>query len=262
LRDIRLIGEGVLTRLRVPSLVGQVIYRLEHRFRNVLGSAEIGGKMPIVRVQWPLWLYLSEEERMHLVAHEHAHVVTWSEFGLGVLAHGTEFQGAMRLLGYFDSPEELRLNHRAQEFLRARSRKMAGNDKATLWVKDGYIFVKTPYNPEFVQELKADIPASQRVWMGVDKVWRVAAAYHEDVYSVVRKHYGEPTVIEQEPQIVVQGGPADDPFGALLRIAPDDVLKKVYRMIAAEVHPDKGAPAEAMVALNQAWSEIKKERKL
>jgi DnaJ-class molecular chaperone len=48
----------------------------------------------------------------------------------------------------------------------------------------------------------------------------------------------------------------------MLRVAPDDVLKKVYRMIAAEIHPDKGGAPEAMIVLNTAWSEIKKERKL
>ena len=48
----------------------------------------------------------------------------------------------------------------------------------------------------------------------------------------------------------------------LRSVAPDDVLKKVYRLIAAEIHPDKGGLPEAMVALNQAWSEVKKERKL
>jgi len=263
LRDIRLIGEGALLRLRVPAMVGQIAYRLEHRFRNVLGSAEVGGPLSIVRVQWPLWLHLTEEERMHVVAHEHAHVVTWSEFGTVVAPHGAEFQAAMALLGYRDAGDELRLNRKAQEFLRERGNKVANkNDKATLWVKDGYIFVKTPYNPEFVQELKADIPSSMRTWMGVDKVWRIAAAYHEDLLSVVKKHYGEPTILEQETQVVVVGDTGNDPFGAMLRVAPDDVLKKVYRMIAAEIHPDKGGAPEAMIVLNTAWSEIKKERKL
>jgi hypothetical protein len=236
---------------------------LEHRFRNVLGSAEIGGQHPIIRVQWPLWLHLTEEEQMHIIAHEHSHLVTWLEFGTGVEPHGLEFQGAMHLLGYKVAKDELKLNRRAREFLHEKGKKMAKpNDRATLWVKDGYIFVKTPYDPEFVQELKADIPSSCRTWMGVDKVWRIAAAYHEDLLSVVKKHYGEPTVLEQETQVVVVGDSGNDPFGAMLKVAPDEVLKKVYRMIAAEIHPDKGGKPEDMVTLNQAWAEVKKERKL
>jgi len=136
------------------------------------------------------------------------------------------------------------------------------DDKATLWVKDGYIYIKTPFNPAFVQELKADIPASQRAWLGNDKVWRVAAAYHEDVLSVVRSHYGEPTILEQETQVVVVGNTEADAFSTMLKLAPDEILKKVYRMIAIELHPDKGGKSEDMAALNVAWDEIKKERKL
>ena len=40
------------------------------------------------------------------------------------------------------------------------------------------------------------------------------------------------------------------------------LLKKVYRQIAAEIHPDKGGKPEAMVTLNAAWAAIKLERKL
>lgn len=260
LRDIRLIGEGVLARLSVPRFRGQIVYQLEHRYRSILGSAEVGRGMPIIKVQWPLWLYLSDEERAHVVAHEHVHVIAWSEFGETIEGHGAEFKGAMHMLGYPTACDELVVNPRAAAFLRGS--KMATDKRATIWVKDGYIYLKTPYDQPFIQEMKADIPPSQRSWMANDKVWRIAASYHEDLLSVVKKYYGEPTIVEQEQQVVVVGNEGNDPFGAMLRVAPDDVLKKVYRLIAAEIHPDKGGLPEAMVALNQAWSEVKKERKL
>lgn len=136
------------------------------------------------------------------------------------------------------------------------------NQRATLWVKGGYIFCRTPYNEAFIQELKADIPYQARVFMKEDKVWRVDAAYHEDLLSVVKKHYGEPTILEPEETVVVVQGQGNDPFGAMLRFAPPEVLKKVYRLIAAEIHPDKGGKPEDMVTLNSAWAEIKKEKGL
>lgn len=49
-----------------------------------------------------------------------------------------------------------------------------------------------------------------------------------------------------------------DPYRALLESLPKDVLKKVYRLIAAEVHPDKGGTTEQMQKVNAAWDRIKK----
>lgn len=264
LREIRTIAEGALLRLRRTELVGQVSYQLEPRFRKVLGMAIVDPRrMPIVKIAYPLWNLMNEKERTHLIGHEVSHLVTWVEFGHRVEPHGIEFQGAMRLLGYHDAPEEMALNAQARSYLHEMRRTaVAKEDKATLWVKDGYIYCKTPYNPAFVQELKADIPSSQRTWLGVDKVWRIAAAYHEDLLSVIRSHYGEPTVLEQETQVVVVGESGNDPYSNLLKLAPDETLKKIYRMIAAEIHPDKGGKTEDMATLNTAWADIKKERGL
>ena len=53
-----------------------------------------------------------------------------------------------------------------------------------------------------------------------------------------------------------------DPFGEMLRVAPPELMKKIYRLIAAEIHPDKGGKPEDMITLNAAWTEVKKEKGL
>lgn len=257
LAELEHIGSSVLWRFGKKDLLRSVRYRLNGRYVRVLGSCETTEDgSAIISVQYPLWNMLTDAEKMHLSAHEHAHFVTWWLYG-GVPAHGGEWKDAMAFLGYPNASASTDLNRSAVAHLNRR-RTMA--ERVTLWVKDGYIFMKSPFHERFIQEFKADIPGSMRSWMGNDKVWRIAASYHDDLLSVVRKYFGEPTVVEPEPQIVIQGSTAPDGFSRMLRAAPNDVLKKVYRLIAAEIHPDKGGKPETMVELNEAWSEVKKER--
>jgi len=267
LRALRSIGEAVLLRVGEPMLVGQVQYILESRFVSVVGSCEIQSRGPVrIKVQYPLWNFLTEEEKYSLVAHEHCHLAAWKQFGSKIDPHGLEWRQMMSFVGYPNASDRTVLSPAAQAHAnQKRGTKVSRpgpNDKATLWVKDGYIFCKSPYNQEFVQELKADIPGGCRVFMPIDKVWRVAAAYHEDLLSVVRKHYGEPTILEPETTVTVVESTGKDPFGEMLRVAPPELMKKIYRLIAAEIHPDKGGKPEDMITLNAAWTEVKKEKGL
>jgi hypothetical protein len=262
---LREVGEVVLWRLGQKKLSEKMVYGLETRFVTVIANFQVGPypEPPIIRVQYPLWNLLTDEERFETVAHEHAHAV---DFLLNKkVDHGEGWKKIMGSLGYRDPRSTCRLNPGAQAHIAEKKakRKMATTDKrATLWVKDGYIFCKTPYHVGFIAELKNDIPSHARSFLPADKVWRVAAAYHQDLMEVVTKYFGEPTIVEQEVHVVAVGGGGNDPFSAMLRVAPDDVLKKVYRMIAAEIHPDKGGDPQAMVTLNAAWAAIKTDRKI
>lgn len=130
---------------------------------------------------------------------------------------------------------------------------------ATLWVKDGWIHVRTPYNRDFVDDLKAGIEARFRAWDPDDKVWKVNPAKDEVLLRIVKKHYGDPTILEDKEIVVVENDGAD-PYGKLLRLAPDAVLKKCYRLIAAAVHPDAGGTGDQMTQANNAWALIKQDR--
>lgn len=137
---------------------------------------------------------------------------------------------------------------------------MLAAGRATLWVDKGWIHVRTPFDRTFVDSLKALVPASDRRWDNEEKVWKVAAAWAGELETLVRAFYGEPTVLEPEVVVVAAPAASADPFGAMLRLASDDGLKRVYRQLAAELHPDRGGAPERMIALNQAWELIRKER--
>lgn len=128
-------------------------------------------------------------------------------------------------------------------------------------MKDGWIYVRTPYDRKFVDDLKKNISAAHRRWDPVDKIWKVDPSQDDLLVGIVKRYFGEPTVLEDK-EVVVVAAQDSDPYAALLRLAPDDVVKKCFRLIASAIHPDKGGKAKAMERANQAWQAIRKDRGL
>lgn len=51
--------------------------------------------------------------------------------------------------------------------------------------------VRTPYNPAFNGDLKANIKWSDRRWNNGERVWEVTANHEAEVKAMIAKHYGE-----------------------------------------------------------------------
>jgi len=133
---------------------------------------------------------------------------------------------------------------------------------ATIWMsEDKWVIVRTPFDRDFVDELKRKIPPAYRRWNPPDKTWKVDPSKDEVIIEIVTKYFGEPTVIENKEQVVVAAlPPGDDPYSALLKLAPNPLLKKIQRQIVLAVHPDHGGSTEAMATANSAWAAIKTDR--
>lgn len=58
-------------------------------------------------------------------------------------------------------------------------------------VVNGNLVVKTPYDFGFVQELKARIPATQRIFDSVEKAWIVDPTQGKTVQDLIQNHFGE-----------------------------------------------------------------------
>ncbi len=56
---------------------------------------------------------------------------------------------------------------------------------------DGWLVLHTPFDRDFVEGLKADIPGRSRRWDGTQKVWIVEAAQREVVDRLVQAHFGD-----------------------------------------------------------------------
>lgn len=63
--------------------------------------------------------------------------------------------------------------------------------KCTLTIDSGAIAIKTPYDPDFVYELKRYVPATDRRWDGTKKVWIVTAQQGKTVQDICMRVFNE-----------------------------------------------------------------------
>jgi hypothetical protein len=133
---------------------------------------------------------------------------------------------------------------------------------AKLYVQGTWIVCKTPYNPAFVNELKAEIDRGFRKWDAEEKVWKVDVDQMDLLETICHKHYPEVVFVEVDQPVVAGGSGSASPYHSLIADLPDDALKRVYRLCAMSMHPDQGGTNEGMSKINDAWHVIEKERGL
>jgi len=119
---------------------------------------------------------------------------------------------------------------------------------------DGSARLYTPFDAEFVTQLKARIPAPLRRWDKPDKCWIIEAAGVFRAISLAEQFYGEVEDIPATPsQFLVT-----TPFAVLhlLPDAPADLIPVVYRHLAKVNHPDRGGDTRQMQRINEAYETI------
>lgn len=139
----------------------------------------------------------------------------------------------------------------------------------TVWVDGPWIKIRAPYDknltPHCNNDLKDRLPHGTRRWDPDEKVWKVDPSHDATLMEILERWFDEVNVLEQHappvPAAAITSG--SDLFSQMLKLCPDTALPKVYRVIAASVHPDApGGDAEKMKQLNSLWSQIKQERGL
>lgn len=79
--------------------------------------------------------------------------------------------------------------------------------KVRLESDGGALLVYTPWNPQFVAQLKVDIPAAERKWDAARKVWAVNPKRGKLLQTLIREHYGvtvDVPVQHREPEVVLR----------------------------------------------------------
>lgn len=137
-----------------------------------------------------------------------------------------------------------------------------------VWAENGWIKCITPYSEDFVEELKARINWRLRQWSPSERVWMVDPAALDDLMEIAQKYFPTISVVQNpQPQQQSMEPPAevleDGTYGTianLLRASSTETLKKLFRMMAVDLHPDRGGDVETMKLLNTAWDRIRLER--
>lgn len=141
---------------------------------------------------------------------------------------------------------------------------MYDRDVAFVWVDavSGGIMYRGAYKRACIDDLHAKIPVASRRWMKAERVWQVDPQWVDVLLGVLRDHYAK---VEEHtgaggskhappPTAVVKSD--HDPLSTMIHLANDGTLKKIYRLIALDVHPDHGGSTQAMAELNTAWKQV------
>ena len=124
-----------------------------------------------------------------------------------------------------------------------------------------YAYVSTPYDADFVANLKWSLPSRARRWDPELKVWRVERRYLYVLEGLLREYFDsvlydideEPTTRQEAPQA---------PYAALhlLPSAPTELIDAAYKALAQIYHPDRNPRADAtriMQVINDAYEQLK-----
>jgi hypothetical protein len=136
------------------------------------------------------------------------------------------------------------------------------------------------YQPNFIEFIKAKIPASDRAWDPTSKTWYIKDAWFDIMFelasqlwpgavAVISRADAEKAWKEQEAaraaMLLAQRQAVLGPFEAALldfcALCDVDALRKARNAMAIALHPDKGGDPNKMAKLNASWFVIETEFK-
>ena len=137
-----------------------------------------------------------------------------------------------------------------------------------IWAENGWIKCVVPYEENFVGELKEKIDWRLRSWSPSEHAWMVDPAVLDDLMEIAQRYFPTIAVVDQhqQQQQSVESTAErleDGTYGTManiLRVASTDTLKRLYKNLAVDLHPDRGGDKDTMRLLNVAWDRIKMER--
>jgi hypothetical protein len=132
--------------------------------------------------------------------------------------------------------------------------------------ESGSCYISTPYDANFVADLKSAIPPFAREWTASGKKWRIAPDWADVAIKVTRRYFavvetGKEHAHSQAPPCCDRAHYAPESDYTKLHLlpsAPDEVIKAAYRALAMLYHPDRGGDVAKMQAINAAHERLTK----
>lgn len=140
----------------------------------------------------------------------------------------------------------------------------------------GAYVVSTPYEPNFIEFLKARIPGGHRAWDAVNKTWKVEEQWVGLLQTLATELWGASAVkiitrdevedalrVSQEQQrvaIMQALPPRERAIMEFIELLTLDALRAAYRKAAVELHPDRNEnDGSKMASLNASWTKLENE---
>jgi len=126
---------------------------------------------------------------------------------------------------------------------------------ATAVITDDGITLRTPYQPLFVEQLKAEIPGWARRWNSERKTWVVDLFFRAEALDICRRHFSQVLTDDRRTrqQQRTSRGHGPDWATELFAALPEHLHQPVYRALAKTLHPDIGGDPAAMKLLTAAY---------
>lgn len=136
----------------------------------------------------------------------------------------------------------------------------------------GSWMLRFDFDLALLSTFKADFPFG-RVWNPMLRVWMLERHYTRRRIALWANSQGCEVIWDASCSQAPQAGSEPEPeprrpprasqstnsaYHDMLASLPPEVLKKVYRFIAGEIHPDRGGSERIMQEVNAAWDRIKK----
>lgn len=129
---------------------------------------------------------------------------------------------------------------------------------AELFYMDVSIWARTPYNADFVNDLKDEIPKDYRRWDKEERVWVISYVYEKEILDLCSSYFDKVIQHGEKRYSTILSPPAYKTLH-LLPSAPKEVVVAAYRVLARLYHPDlnkdKNA-TEKMKGINVAFDTI------
>lgn len=120
-------------------------------------------------------------------------------------------------------------------------------------IGDEWVAFDTPYDAEWISQLKNTIPPRGRVWDKIERRWEIAPQYSAFVRNLCEHTFGPASdAAFFTPAAAPSRGPYADLW--LLPGAPLEVVKAAYRALTRIHHPDRGGSTADMQRINQAYT--------
>lgn len=134
-------------------------------------------------------------------------------------------------------------------------------DTATAEQFDDRVVFHTPYDPDFIDHLKARIDSTWRRWDAEQRTWTVKAPYVDRAIDIADRCFDltiydfrrqKPTTPPPPPHSCLEKIIQEHPDFAALHLlpsAPAEVMHAAFRALMHSAHPDRGGSDQRAVEL-------------